>query len=49
MEDSHNYVQILIDTLRKQTDVLKDVLEVTKEQSVIAGKKILMKLCRRNL
>lgn len=38
MEDSHNYVQILIDTLQKQVDVLKDVLEVTKEQSVIAGK-----------
>ena len=38
MENSHNYVQILIDTLQKQVDILKDVLEVTKEQSVIAGK-----------
>lgn len=38
MEDTHNYVQVLIDTLQKQTDVLKEVLEVTRQQSVIAGK-----------
>lgn len=36
MEDSHSYVQVLIRTLQKQTEILKDVLAITKEQSVIA-------------
>lgn len=35
MENSQEYVDILIDTLRKQTEVLKDVLQITKEQSDI--------------
>ena len=32
----HNYVQILVDTLQKQTGVLKEILELTKEQRMIA-------------
>lgn len=38
MKDSHNYIQILLDTLFKQVEVLENILEITKEQSVIAAK-----------
>lgn len=36
MSDSRNFIQILIDTLQKQVEVLKEILEITQEQSVIA-------------
>lgn len=38
MEESHNYVQVLIETLQKQVTVLQDILKLTQEQSTIAGK-----------
>ena len=36
MGDNHNYIQILVSTLQKQVDVLKEILELTKEQRKIA-------------
>lgn len=36
MSDSRNFIQILIETLQKQVEVLKEILEITQEQSVIA-------------
>lgn len=36
MNDNHNYVQVLVDTLQKQAEVLKEILELTKEQQRIA-------------
>lgn len=39
MSDSHNYIQVLINTLQKQTEVLKEILEITRQQSVIAKDK----------
>ena len=38
MENSHNYIQVLIATLQKQVQVLQQILSITQEQSVIAGK-----------
>jgi len=37
MEENHNYVQVLVETLKKQVTVLQDILELTKTQSVIAA------------
>lgn len=36
MEDNSNYVQVLVSTLHKQVGVLKEILELTKEQHQIA-------------
>lgn len=36
MNDSRNYVQILVNTLQKQVEVLKNILEITKEQKALA-------------
>lgn len=36
MEDNRNYVEVLVNTLQKQTEVLKEILLVTKQQSQIA-------------
>lgn len=36
MEDNRSYVQVLVNTLRKQSDILKEILELTKEQRRIA-------------
>ena len=36
MGDNHNYIQILVSTLQKQVGVLKEILELTKEQRRIA-------------
>lgn len=36
MEDNHSYVQVLVNTLQKQSGILKEILELTKEQREIA-------------
>lgn len=36
MDNNKKYVMVLIDTLEKQTKVLKDILEITQRQSEIA-------------
>ena len=36
MGDNHSYVQVLVNTLQKQSDILKEILELTKEQRKIA-------------
>lgn len=37
MAENENYMQVLVRTLQRQVEALTDILEITKEQSRIAG------------
>lgn len=37
MAENENYMQVLVRTLQRQAEALTDILEITKEQSRIAG------------